>query len=214
MAAPIAAGLLVSAPSCGSFSATNDAVAASDAMTDAPQTDDAASQDAAGNATDSAATDAGTNLFPLGDFELGGCSGEGYFSTLTVDPNGRGGGKSCQVCSNGVSPTVFSFDSDIDNVSPPMGARYVAEVWVHTAASVGPPASGVELTLRTHTDTPVVQHDLAFTNYTTVTDAWQMLKIDLDIKEPGIPKLEIVVDGQYDNGKCFLVDDIVVRRVQ
>jgi hypothetical protein len=212
MAAPIATGLLVCAPSCGSFSTSNDVVA--DAMTDAPVTEDVASNDAAGNATDGAATDAGPNLFPLGDFELGGCAGDGYYSSLIADSTAHGGGKSCRVCSSGMSPDVFSFDSDIDNVALPVGAHYVAEAWIRTATSAGPPANGVELTLRTHTDAPVVEHDLVFTNYTTVTQTWQLLTIELDIKEPGIPKLEVVVDGQYDSGTCFLVDDIVVRRVQ
>jgi hypothetical protein len=203
MAGPIATGLLVCAPSCGSFSASNDVVA--DAMTDAPQTEDVA---------DSAAADAGMNLFPLGDFELGGCSGDGYFSSLTTDSTAHGGGKSCRVCSSGVSPDVFSFDSDMDGVSPSVGDHYVAEAWIRTATSAGPPAMGVELTLRTHMDAPFALGDQMSSSYTMVTGTWQRLTIELDILEPAIPKLEVVVDGQYDSGTCFLVDDIVVRRVQ
>jgi len=184
------------------------------AAADAAAADGVAPTDATGTATDSSAPDAGLNLLPLGDFELGGCSGDSYYSSLSADSTAHGGGKSCRVCNNGASPDVFAFDSDIEGVTPPLNARYSAEAWVRAAADAGAPASGVELTLRTYTDAPVTIHDNALTPRLPLTSTWQRLAIALDVTQSGMTKLTIVLDGQYEKGTCFLVDDIVVRREQ
>ena len=214
LAGPIAVFLGVCALACESFSASNDV---SNVTNEAGATDGFATADGFAGAdgvaaTDSTAPDAAANLFPLGDFEVGGCSGESYYSVLSPDSTAHLGSKSCRVCSDGVSPDVFSFDSDVDGVTPPLSARYSAEAWVRSADDAGAPAGGVELTLRTYTDAPVTIRDNALTARAPLTSAWQRLVIPLDITQSGMTKLTIVVDGAYETGTCFLVDDIVVRR--
>ena len=220
VSAPIATSLVVCALSCSSFSAANDpsntvtdAATADGTTTDAEAATDAT--DATPTTTDSAAPDGGQpNLFPLGDFEVGGCSGGSYYSVLTSDSTAHGGNTSCRVCTAPTSPDVFAFDADLDGVTPQLGAHYSAEAWIRATPDVpgNAPTSGVELALRTYTDPPFTIHDNEVTARAPLTSTWQRLTVDLVITQSGMTKLSIIVDGVYQNKTCFLVDDIVVRR--
>lgn len=217
VAASFVAPLVLAMASCSSFSETSPPDAAADDL-DAGDAGDVGDVtrgpvDGAGP-SDGASGDApgAPNLLPLGDFEHGGCSGDGYYSTLTPDSTAHGGTVSCRICASGNGMDVFSLDDDIENVTPLAGSRYVAEAWVRSAPGATAPTSGVEVVLRTHTVSPFTVYDVATAVDSPIDATWKKVAVTLDVTDAGAPRLAIVIDASYQSGACFLVDDVVVQQ--
>jgi hypothetical protein len=174
------------------------------------ETDEAGPDAADVGADVDADVDAGKNLYPLGTFEIEDCGGTGYNSKMTDDPTAHSGTHACRVCSNGAAPNPYSFDQTI-NDPPVAGARYYAEVWVHAAPGAPVPTSGVEVNLRTY-DNPFVQREEKGSGENPLGSTWLKLSVELGVTGPA-DHLDVFVNAEVEDGTCFLIDDIIVRRV-
>ncbi|MBX3186726.1 MAG: hypothetical protein KF819_06910 [Labilithrix sp.] len=182
---------------------------------DAAPTGDASVASDATNAPDvsidvDATVDAATrpNLHKNGTFETGCDFWGAYRSTLASESAyARSGAKSCRVCSDG--STFYSIDDGGHVDNPPVGSVFYAAMWVRKAPGY-PVATKAFIMLRTFDNPPWKERDIVQSPHITLTDAWQRLEATL-----------VVTQGQYVNvvgagadGGCFLIDDVVLERVE
>jgi hypothetical protein len=152
------------------------------------------------------------NLHPFGGFETGCGSWGAYFSALEPNEVAHTGSGSCRVCPDNADPD-FTADDNGAVRGPPIGAEYLAEVWVRAAP--GRPASNAVLVLRSRNDSPFREPEkVSEALPTPVTDVWQKITARLTVTKAA-QSINVVVAGRITQGnECFLLDDVAVYRVK
>ncbi len=158
------------------------------------------------------ASDAGgaPNLHPQGTFENGTCDPWGSFQgSVHASDVGHSGGGSCEVCT--LPTTVDRFTADDNGAPGPSvaGATYHAEGWARTSPGKAPPGL-VDLNLRNVTPEPIEQTRSA---QSLVNDVWQRFETTLAVTKPN-GRIGVYISGEHRPNACFLIDDVVLSRVQ
>lgn len=187
------------------------------ATVDARQSSDAGPS---GNADAADAADAFTPTVVFSeDFEKGCDDGfGGYQSTLSTSGIAHGGSRSCQVCN--AADDVYTVDHGPSAPTPQPGQVYHAEAWVQAAAGpdaqAGPQTAAINL--RLHANSPFMNVQIATGAAQPLGKTWQRLSVDL-VAAKSAPSWDLFVSAEATVaptplGDCFLVDDLVITRVQ
>jgi hypothetical protein len=197
------------APDGASDGATSgDASDLADGDTDAH--DAAGEPDASG---DTSADDAGPNLEPNATFETGTDGWIAFQGMLSVSFTAHGGGKSLRVCTS-IAGTTSTFAGD-DNLSPGdaiIGASYRARASARTDPAGDMPGP-IQLGLRTvNKDVGFVVKDSAVATPVALDATWRQLEVTLAVTERGL--LNVTASAGTVPGACFLLDDVVLQRIQ
>jgi len=149
------------------------------------------------------------NLHPNGTFESSSSPWIGYKGTIALDPTAHTGTGSLRACS-GAGSGVFTADDKGPIPNPINGATYRVSAWVRDAPSA-PAASGLTLFLRTIAGG--IDQQQSMSSGAPLTSAWQRLETTLLVSKPA-DVLNVYVGGNISSGACFLLDDVVVDRIQ
>jgi hypothetical protein len=166
-----------------------------------------------GDALD-ASDDAGTNLHPQPTFENGTCAPwVGYQGTVEVVPTAHSGQGACRVCTK---PTTTNFFTADDNRSPGpsvLGATYHAEAWVRNDPSAPAPPS-VTLYLRNATivNGNFIDLESSSSPTTAIGATWRRFDANLTFTKPG--DLNVFISADTAPNACFLLDDVVLQRIE
>lgn len=150
------------------------------------------------------------NIHPFGTFESGCYPWSSYGGTVSESSVARSGVGSCRVCTNDTTTQPFSID---DNGSPGptvVGATYRVEGWARTAPGSPAPAAASML-LRNVSPTAILE--VAGSQERPLTAEWQRFESTLTVAHPG-GAINALFFGVYRPSACFLVDDVVLRRIQ
>ena len=113
------------------------------------------------------------------------------------------------------APTTTDFFTADDIGSPGpavVGATYRAEVWVRTAPGKAVPGPAVVF-LRSYVLDPTFRQLETSPSPDQVLDAqWRRIETTMTITRPG-GTLNVFIGADHAPGACFLIDDIVVRRI-
>ncbi len=151
------------------------------------------------------------NLHPEGTFETG-CSRWRGNATHAASTTARTGSASCLVCANANAPPAPFFSIDDLGLSGPAtpGATYRAGGWARLApGTIGP--GPVALTLRNLSSDGKNLESLSSAD-TRLSTEWQRFESTLSITKSG-GKVDVYIAADYVPGACFLLDDVVVERV-
>jgi hypothetical protein len=184
-------------------------IAAIDASSDASTASDTS---AASDALDGG-DNAGVNLHPQGSFETGTCAPwVGFQGTVEVVPTAHSGSGACRVCN---SPSTTDYFTADDNSTPgpgTIGASYRAEAWVR-ADPTAPAPPAVKLFLRNSAIVGGMFTELEGSSSApiVVNATWQRLEVTLPYTKAG--NLNVFVGADAAPNACFVLDDVVLRRV-
>lgn len=141
-----------------------------------------------------------------------------YQATLTPSGIAHGGSRSCKVCN--ASDNVYTVDHGPSAPTPQPGEKYHAEAWVMAAA--GPDAQAgpqtAEIDLRIHNNSPFVNVQTATGASQLLGKTWQLISVDYDVTKSA-PSWDVYIaaeatTGPTPLGDCFLIDDLVITRIQ
>jgi len=153
-----------------------------------------------------------TNLLPSGGFEDGCGTWAGFQATLSSDPTARTGSKSCRICMDPGVDDVFSASDDGAIEHPPIGALFRAEAWVRTAPGAAAPPDAA-LLARTFNAAPFTEIEKNQGASSAVGETWSKVEATLKINLVA-DRFHVSVGASAAPGACFLVDDVVVERVE
>ena len=187
-------------------SATGDGASASDAPSDTGPTDDV---------TVDSGTDSGPslpNLHPNGNFEANIMPWGAYQGVVTQNDLARTGAHSLRACgSNGLD--FYTADDGSALASPVIGATYRAEAWVRTSPGAAAPPS-MTIFLRSVNFTGGFQsvETADVQAASAITSTWQKLTVTITITKAA-ERFGIFVGADPSAGGCFLLDDVVLQRI-
>jgi hypothetical protein len=155
------------------------------------------------------------NVAPNPGFEDDGVNCGGGWgpngATLTSEPIGRSGARSCRVCSSQPA-TYFTIDPlgfGLLDVLP--GEVYRAEAWVRRVAPTPPPSEGVAVYQRVYRGGTQVESSSS--DRVVVGDDWGLVGGLHEVTQAG--RLELYFEARPATGvECFLIDDVVLMRVK
>lgn len=193
-----------------------------DGTTSATDAGDGASATDASSDTGSSpdvAVDSGTdggpslpNLHPNGTFEANLVPWGAYQGVATQSDLARTGAHSLRAC--GTSNVDFYTADDGSALGPPtIGATYRAEAWVRTSPGASAPPS-MTIFLRSVSFTGGFQsietNDAKAPG--AITSTWQKLTVTITITKAA-ERFGIFVGADPSAGGCFLLDDVVLQRI-
>lgn len=155
----------------------------------------------------------GPNLHPRGTFEDGTCDGwTSYQGSLSPSTVAHTGTASCMACTAPSTADFFTAD-DIGSPGPAVvGATYRAEGWVRTAPGKADPGLAT-IILRNYALDPTFRSLESSGSPDGALDTqWRRFEATMKITQPG-GTLNVFIGAQHRPGACFLLDDIVVRRI-
>ncbi|MDB4935498.1 MAG: hypothetical protein JWP87_2470 [Labilithrix sp.] len=160
-----------------------------------------------------AAETGGTNLHPAGTFEDGTCAPwNSYQGTIGPSTTAHTGTRSCRACAKPSTTDIFSADDTGAPGPAIVGATYRAEGWVRT--SPGDPAPPfVRLVLRNfkYQGNTFVDLESGDSPKLPIDATWMKFEVVLTVTKAGT--LNVYLPGDAATGACFLLDDVVVQRI-
>jgi hypothetical protein len=181
--------------------------ASTEAAADAPMTSEALDAFDAGD-------EAGPNLHPQGTFENGTTDPwAGYQGTIDIAATAHSGNGACRACTNPTTTDFFTADDNRTSGPGEVGATYRAEAWVRADPSSPAPPS-VQLILRNATlvNGKFTALESSASPLIPIDATWRHLEITLTFTKAG--DLNIFVGASTAPNACFLIDDVVLRRVK
>jgi hypothetical protein len=151
------------------------------------------------------------NLHSYGTFEEGCGAWNGLHSTRASDPLARSGSQSCRVCATGEG--AFFTVGDRGFLAAPPPGRYRAEAWIRAAPGAPAPVKAF-LHLRTFRQTPDFEVVETKTGpFDGPDDVWRRAELVLAVTQPA-ERLNVYVAAEVAAGACFLLDDVIVVRLE
>lgn len=178
---------------------------------------DAAATDASPDSTPDGGPDAdvspGVVVFSEG-FETAGptmCSPyNSYHGSARAGSPAHGGAQACLVCRTASGTGGFTLDG-IDVASPRAGERYAAEAWVRVPDG-NPPAPSVFLKFRIWADNGAGAEITRSGPEVALDQTWRRASLEWTMPMDN-PKLNSYTESTGPQDACFLIDDIVIRRL-
>jgi len=153
------------------------------------------------------------NLYADSSFETSCAPFGGFQGDVTRDKTAHTGSWSCRACTRPTTTDYFTADDGSFHPGPVVGATYRFEAWVRSAPGA-PAAPDMLAFLRTANVSgqfTKVEEDV--NDIAPLTSTWQHVSVTLKVTAPA-ERIGGFVGAAHAPDACFLLDDVVLRRIQ